>query len=59
MPSHFLYVMLNFWFEIPNCDPTFWQEWICCSGLVQSPVETNLTSCRHIWNMNIVTNLYW
>lgn len=42
MLGHFLKVTLNFWFEMRNWDPTFWQEWICCSGWEHSVVKANL-----------------
>lgn len=39
MPGHFLYVILNFWFVIRNCVPAVWQERICASGWLHSPVN--------------------
>ena len=42
MPSQCFRVRLNFWLEMRNCEPMFWQLWICCSGCVQIPVEVYL-----------------
>jgi len=39
MPGHLLYVILNFWFVMRNCVPAVWQERICASGLLHSPVN--------------------
>jgi len=47
MPGHLLYVILNFWFVMRNCVPAVWQERICASGWLHSPVNRKRFYNKH------------
>lgn len=50
IPSHALYVILNFWLVIKNCVPGVWHDWIVASGWSHSPVNR-----KRFWYANCHT----